>query len=318
MRNGARPHKPAFVALLALVLVAAVPSNAAADMLIAPDPQASEVTALDGTVVWVTAPTERRRTLMRRTSGQIAPVNGAPLAADYRSIDLGHDEHNKLVLTYVRCDPYSKCKAYRDDLRGHRASFRGLTPTGCSLTAAPAMWRTTIGFGLSCIKQGKEDVRRSGLYVKNGSGTPRRLSQPQLSGRGSVDVRGSRVAAVEWSNGIAVVQDTNGTNRRSYRVGLTEGDTQSQVHGLALATTETVWTLTTTESLAPQKLSTISRLTGPCIESENISSATGQSMFPVIDIAVDGKALYLLVPGTGVTTHSFAANARLSVCAAGP
>src|SRR3954454_15941252 len=75
-------------AAAAVLVGCAAPAAHAAT--IAADPTASEVTALDGTVVWVSGPAGAQ-TLMRRDAAGTQPVQGAPTARFYRSIDLGHD-----------------------------------------------------------------------------------------------------------------------------------------------------------------------------------------------------------------------------------
>ena len=73
----------------------------------------------------------------------------------------------------------------RDDLLGHRASFKGLQPAGCALSSAPALWRTATTFGLLCHKRGSRtfDAARSGLYVKVDGRPVRRLPIPAAATR---------------------------------------------------------------------------------------------------------------------------------------
>ncbi|MDQ3850458.1 MAG: hypothetical protein M3296_07585, partial [Actinomycetota bacterium] len=92
---------PVLRAFTAAALVAALAApGAAADTAVAPDPAARQLTALDGTLVWVSGP-PNSQVLMQRTAAGIAPVPGAPPARFYRSIDLGRDRSGALVLTYL-------------------------------------------------------------------------------------------------------------------------------------------------------------------------------------------------------------------------
>src|SRR4051794_32288639 len=148
-------------AALATTAFSPAASASAADATFAPDPLADQVTALDGTVVWVSGASGRQV-----IKGLAAP---APRARAYRTIDLGRNARGKLVLTYLRCRTFSHCTAFRDDLHGHRSAFRGLAPHGCSLSTAPAVWGRRLAYGLGCRR-----ASRSGLYV-NG----RRMALPR-------------------------------------------------------------------------------------------------------------------------------------------
>src|SRR3954453_15721317 len=118
---------------VAAALAAACAAPAAHAATIAPDPTAGEVTALDGTVVWVSGAPGAQRLMQHEASGT-RPVQGAPAARAYRAIDLGHDRGGGLLLTYVRCAASGACATRRDALRGHRGSLRGLALTRCSLS----------------------------------------------------------------------------------------------------------------------------------------------------------------------------------------
>src|SRR4051794_37870605 len=192
-----------FLCAGAVAIAAACAAPAANAATVVPDPAAGAVTALGGTLVWVTG-AAGSQTLMRHDASGTRRVPGAPAARFYRSIDLGHDRAGAPVLTYVRCPASGACVARRDDLRGRRASLPGLTLTRCSLTTAPAVWRTAAAYGLLCRKgDGRTlDAARSGLYVKADGRSPRRLPLPRAAveaGATSVthaDLRGTSVAAV--------------------------------------------------------------------------------------------------------------------------
>ena len=104
-----------------------------------PGAVARQLTALDGTVVWLGGAFPNQTLMQRSPDGSVAPVKGAPKAA-YRSIDLGHNASGKLVLTYLRCAGTKSCVAISDDLAGHRTSYKRLVPKRCELTSAPSRW----------------------------------------------------------------------------------------------------------------------------------------------------------------------------------
>src|SRR5205823_11031081 len=132
-----RPH--ALIATAVSLTALAPAGTIAADTTVAADPAADQVTALGGTIVWVTGPSGAQ-TLMRHPAAGDVPVTAAPKAKAYRTIGLGRNANGKLVLTYLRCRTFSHCTAFRNDLAGHRTAFKGLAPRGCSLSTAPAIW----------------------------------------------------------------------------------------------------------------------------------------------------------------------------------
>ncbi len=302
----------ALTAFVALALAALTPAVAPAQRpATIADPAAVEVTALDGTIVWVTATADGRQALMQHRAGVTGPVPGAPAAAAYRSIDLGRDTRNGLVLTYLRCETPSRCAARQDDLAGRRASVPGLAVKGCAPTTAPALWRGRAAYGLSCRKGTRFDAGRSGVYVKSPGRAPRRLARPTGAARAgaalltAVDVRGTQVAAVAadiWA--FAFTQTVNGTGLRSFRVASSEGESDQRARGLALGTTGTLWSLATSThpDSAPQAV--LHRLAGGCQVWEVLTSADAER-FPATDVAVDGGTMHLLVPGTGIVAHTF-------------
>ena len=96
------PARTLLAALLTLVSAAFIAPAANAATTVVADPAAQDVTALDGTVVWVSGDIGAQ-TLMQHDAAGDRPVMGAPRAQSYRSIDLGRDRNNRLVLTYARC-----------------------------------------------------------------------------------------------------------------------------------------------------------------------------------------------------------------------
>jgi hypothetical protein len=305
------------ITLAALAALAAPGPAAAADVTVAPDPAAQAVTALDGTLVWVTEAASSQRLMQRSPDGTIAPVEGAPTARAYRSIDLGRDRRNRLVLTYQRCATLTRCKTLQDDLQGRRSSIRGLALSRCTPTAALAVWRTRVAYGLACRKADRtEDAKRSGLYVKTGSHTSRRLPLPRDAVRfgvndvSSVDLRGTRVGAIVSDIfEYAFSETTAGRSIRSTLVAASEGESDEHALGLSLAPAGEVWSLTDAEHAGdPNQAVLVRQAGGDCVEIERFANAAGpeqETGFRVTDVAVDRGTVYLLVPGTGVVTHTF-------------
>ncbi|MEA2219592.1 MAG: hypothetical protein QOJ35_2218, partial [Solirubrobacteraceae bacterium] len=114
------------ICLLAAAAFAAPATASAADTLVATDAAAKQITALDGTLVWVTGELGHQRLMQRTPDGTVSAVKGAPVARSYPSIDLGHNSDGNLLLTYKRCDAGSSCKVLWNDLDGRRATFRNL------------------------------------------------------------------------------------------------------------------------------------------------------------------------------------------------
>jgi hypothetical protein len=299
--------------VLAVALALGLPSAAGAQAPVVVDPEARQVTALGGTIVWVTGRPGAEQRLMQQSASGTRLLPGAPPARFYRTIDLGRDADNELVLTYTRCETPSRCVIRRDDLRGNRASIRGLALPGCELTTAPALWRTRAAYGLECRRGRTLDPLRSGLYVKTGSGAPRRMPRPRDAARfgvslvTSVDLRGTRTAAVLsdiFSYAFALNVDRTGLG--SYLAGASEGDSDEHANGLALGSGGALWSLTTSQHSDDPLQAVVTRLRGTCRESEILASAPGTEQFPAIDLAVDGTALFVVVPGTGIVRRAFA------------
>jgi hypothetical protein len=294
-----------------------LPAAASAET-IAADPAATAVTALDGVVVWVSG--ETRQTLMQRSAdGTIAPVAGTTEAVGYRSIDLGRDAKGKLVLTYERCSLRPKCVAVRDDLAGHRSTFKDLVPANCALSTAPAVWGTRIAYGVACFtrKNGEKiaDNRRTGLYVRTGSGAPKRLATPKLATKvgaydvTSVDLRGKNVVALYADIAhVAVLERVNGATPVAFRTGASEGDTDQRTIGLALAGTTRLFALTTSFYAGDPAQTVLHRQTSACRDYQTLTAPAGpdsENDYPAVDIAADGDVVYLVDPDVGIVTHTY-------------
>ena len=305
---------------LILAAVLAVPATAsAADTLVAPDPAAQQMGALDGAIVWVSGQFGHQTLMQRAADGTISAVKGAPASRNYRQIDLGRSRANKLVLTYLRCDTSQSCKPISDDLAGHRATFSKLTRPGCTVNAGPSQWRNRIAYGLFCTGSAA-NRKRTGLYVKADGRSPVRLGLPKDAVKfgirmiDSVDLRGTRVAAVvadvyEYS----FSQTTAGKDLRSFFAAGSEGESDASARGLAIQSSSAWWTLTNASHTGDPNETIIHReFGGGCSQVERLASPA-DAEFPATDLAVDGAALYLLVPDVGIVTHTLGPDAR-AVC----
>jgi hypothetical protein len=314
-------HRFVLTSLLAAAALAIPAASAsAADTLVAADPAAQQITALDGTLAWVSGAFGHQKLMQRAPDGAISVVKGTRAARSYRSIDLGHDQDGSLRLTYLRCDgnANSSCASLWNDLDGRRATFRNLAIAHCAVSTAPSWWRTRIAYGLDCSGSAA-DRKLTGLYVKTGSHKPVRLPRPKDAVRfgvtriDSVDLRGTRVAAVvadiyEYSYS----QTVTGRDMRSLFAAASEGESDEHARGLALQSASTFWTLTDATHTGEPAEALIFRQAGDCLQRERLVSAPASDGFLATDVAVDGATLYLLVPGAGIVTHTFTADPTLT------
>ena len=295
--------------LLAVAALALPATASAADTLVVPDPAAEQITALDGTVVWVTGKFGHQRLMQRSADGTISAVQGAPESRNYRSVDLGRSRSNTLVLTYLRCDTSSSCKPISDNLAGRRVTFAKLTRPGCTVNAGPSQWRRNLAYGLFCTGSAA-NRKRTGLYRKADGQAPRRLALPKdavkfnIRSIESVDLRGTQVAAVvadvyEYS----FSQTLAGTGLRSFFAAGSEGDSDESARGLAIESSTAWWTLTNASHAGDPNETIIHRQFGACSQVERLTSSPDLN-FLATDLAVDGSTLYLLVPGTGIVIHT--------------
>jgi hypothetical protein len=306
--------------ILAAAALAAPASASAADTLIAADPVAQQVTALDGAVVWVSGKFGHQKLMQRTPDGTVAAVKGTRESRSYSSIDLGHNSDGSLLLTYLRCDAGGPCKALWNDLDGRRATFRKLALPGCEVSTAPAQWRTRIAYGLYC--GGSAATRKqTGLYVKTGSRPPVRLPRPKDAVKfhvmdiESVDLRGTRVTAVAADiYEYAFSETTAGRDLESFLAAASEGESDGSVRGNVLATGNVQWTLTNSSHTGDPNETVITRsVPRGCTNRERLTSPD-DAEFLAIDLAVDGTTPYLVVPGAGVVQHAFTPSE--GVCAA--
>lgn len=305
-------NRPLMTSLLVAACLASAASATAADTLVAADPAVQQITALDGTIVWVSGAFGSQRLMQRTPDGTVAAVKGAPVSRSYRSIDLGRDRDGNLRLTYLRCDRGAPCTSLWNDLDGRRATYRNLTLPGCTISTAVSQWRARVAYGLLCGGS-QANRKRTGLYTRNGSRAPVRLPRPKDAVRfgvreiESVDLRGTRVAAVvadiyEYS----FSQTVAGTDMRSFLAAASEGESDAHARGLAIQSASTHWALTDAIHSGDPNEATIFRQAGDCLRLERLVSPPGATQeFEAIDLAADGDALYLVRPGTGIVAHTF-------------
>src|SRR4051812_8997044 len=296
----------------AAALAAAPAAASAADTVVAADPAAQQVAALDGTVVWVSG-SFGHQSLMTVDAPGATPhaVPGVPQARSYPSLDLGRDVAGDLVLTYLQCSSPGHCVALRDDLGGHHAGIHGLRPAGCTWSAAPAIWRARMAYGLDCRASG-----RAGLYVKKVGSSARRLPLPKDAVRfgsrhlGYVDLRGTRVAAVAADvYEYAFSESVGGSGMVSILAAASEGDSDEHVRGLSLGAGNALWALVDAEHVGDPNQAIVHRVTGTDDDAyESLANPAGpdeESGYRATGMAVDGDDLFLVAPGTGIVRHAF-------------
>lgn len=311
--------KRTLLSALTLAAIAAAPATAnAADTVVVPGVAAQHMTALDGVIVWRTGTFPNNTLMQRGADGSVGPVQGAPTGY-YPSFDLGHDGNGELVLTYLRCAGNKACKAYSDDLAGHRNSYKKLVPANCELTTAPSRWLDRVAYGLECAKivakKKVHDASRSGLFVRKGAGTPKRLDRPKdakkfgIDNVSWVDLRGTNVGAVVSDiYAYSYTQTVNATHLRSAFVAASEGDSDANVVGLSLASGARLWTLTDSSHAGDPNEAAIDRLGSSCDDYERVKNPVGpddEEGYPYEAMAVDGDTVYAYVPDTGIVTHPF-------------
>ncbi len=306
--------RPSLVtALIAAAACLALPAaSRAADAVLVADPAAEQITALNGTVVWVSGAFGSQRLMQRAPDGTIGAVKRAPVARSYGAIDLGLSSDRALRLTYRRCDAGGRCKVLWDDLDGRRATFRGLTSPRCAISAI-SQWRTRVAYGLSCSGS-LANRKLTGLYVRQGSRRPVRLRRPNDAVRfaireiESVDLRGTRVAAVAGDiYDYSFSETTLGRGMQSFLAAASEGESDASARGLALQDASTHWTLTLAQHGGDPNASVIFRMRRGCLRAQRLERPSPDGPdFEATDLAVDGAALYLVRPGTGIVSHAFA------------
>ena len=309
---------------LPILLAAALVAPAAASaQTVAADPAARQVTALGGTIVWVSGRSPAR--LMQRSpDGTVAPVTGTTELAAYRNPDLGRDAGNRLVLTYSRCTTLTRCTYVRDDLAGRTTRFKGLALKNCTVSSTPAVWGKRVAYGLGCFKRvdGKRvsDFARTGLYFKKGSGKPRLLKSPRLVKKNGshsvtdVDLRGSRVAAFYsdiWE--YVAVKTISGRNLKVTEAAVSEGESDQSAAGLTLGTGDTMlWWLRYGSHTGDPAYSLVERVgANGCQGRQGLDAAPGPEPYydyPYVDLTADGGVLYAVDPGVGIVVHEYKAD----------
>ena len=157
----------------------------------------------------------------------------------------------------------------------------------------------------------RRDAKRSGLYV---DGRPLPLPRDAVKYGAdeitAVDLRGTRVAAIAADiYEYAFSQTIAGRQRHSFLAAASEGDSDEHARGLSLGPAGTLWALTDAEHAGDPNVAVVYRSMGACVQHESLETAAGpdqESSYRASDLAVDGSTLYLVVPGTGIVTHTFA------------
>ena len=88
-RRGSPLPRLLLASLLAAACLALPAASRAADAVLVADPAAEQITALNGTVVWVSGAFGSQRLMQRAPDGSIGAVKRAPVARSYGAIDLG-------------------------------------------------------------------------------------------------------------------------------------------------------------------------------------------------------------------------------------
>ena len=300
--------------LIAAALLA--PAAAHADTVV-PDPDAKQLTALGGAIAWVSGESPAKLKL-RAPDGTVTEV---ATATAIRNPDLGRDAKNRLVLTYASCSTLTKCTYVREDFERGRTTFK-LAPKNCALSATPAVWKSSVAYGLGCFKRvdGKRvaDYARSGLYLKTGTKKPLRFTAPRNARRtgslsiSDVDLRGAQVAAIyEDISAYAMVQSTTGSLRYSERVASTEGDGEQTAAGLTIGTGDSrLWVMTRSSYAGDPARSVIQRFGKErCSDHQTVTAPAGSSDwdYPYIDLTVDNGTLYAIDAGVGIVSHAYQA-----------
>ncbi len=311
--------KRSLICILTVAAIAAAPATAgAADTVLVAGAEAARMTALDGTIVWVSGKFPRQTLMQRTPDGVVSAVAGAPIAT-YRSIDLGRDGSGQLVLTYIRCDGTKDCRAFSDDLMARRVSYKRLAPKRCELTAAPARWGRRVAYGLSCdTLSGRRahDPKRSGLFVRKNAGPAKRLRLPKdavkfhIDHIGWVDLRGAIVGAGAIDvYSYAFTQTVNGSRLRAAFVAGSEGESDEHIVGQSLGAGGLLSTLVDAQHGGDPNVAVISRIvSADCSEREALENPEGPGQserWRAEAMAVDGTTMVLFVPGTGIVTHEF-------------
>ena len=302
--------------ILPILVATALQAPAAASAEpVAPDPDARQLTALGGTIVW-TSGRQPTKLMLRAPDGTVGQVAEA---AVIRNPDLGRDAKNRLVLTYARCASFTDCVYVREDFERGRTKLR-LAPKHCAVSSTPAVWGSAVAYGLSCfkMKDGRRasDDARSGLYLRKGAKKAIRFTPPRDARRSGsleirdVDLRGSQVAAVYADiSEYAIVQSTTGSLRYSERVASTEGDGEQTAAGVTIGTGDArLWVLTRSSYAGDPARSIIQRFGhASCSDYQTIKAADGSGDwdYPYLDLAADNGTLYAVDAGVGIVTHAY-------------
>lgn len=218
-----------------------------------------------------------------------------------------------------------ECSGIPETVGGEGLTLGGLrqvcafTQTAFHVTEDPLLGRRRgarrIAYGQACrTSSNRHDAARSGLYVKKRGATARHLPRPKDAKRfgvdfiESVDLRGTRVAAVVADiYEYAFSQSVNGTGMRSFFAAGSEGEGDASARGLSLAGGNAMWTLVTSSHTGdPDQTLIFRQTTDGDLQRECLTGPGENGVFPAVDVAVDGPAMYLVAPSIGIVAHPFA------------
>jgi hypothetical protein len=167
-----------------------------------------------------------------------------------------------------------------------------------------------VAYGVGC-----HDQRRSGLYVKKRGAPARRLPLPRDAVRYGArtithaDLRGTLAAGVAADiYEYAFSETVNGSRLHSFLGAASEGDSDEHFRGLSLGSGATLWALVDAEHAGDPNRTIIHRAAGGCHEWESMDNDPGpdeESGYRATDVAVDGRDVYLLLPGVGLARHDY-------------
>jgi hypothetical protein len=159
---------------MVLVALAAWPAAASAKLVV-DDPEAKQVTAAPGILVYVGMDDLSRDRLLRQRGAKVRALRARP-TADIRDVDAGTNRKRRRVLVYTHCgDPLNSlsCHIYSFDFRRNRNSrLKGLSRHRCGEYGA-SMYRGTLAF----LRTGSKKRCKPGVWIKRPRHKAKRISR---------------------------------------------------------------------------------------------------------------------------------------------
>jgi hypothetical protein len=164
--------------LLALVLLAALPAAAVADVSISQGAAASDIAASGGDFAYTVG--SRGRLALKLGFGPSATAVPVRRAANFRGLDLGTDSAGRRVLTYSRCEGRCDLFAYTLATRKER-KLASLSRSACT-ERNPRMVHGDVAFVREERRSRKRKLRcTGGIYLKRRGHRLQRVSSTQAS-----------------------------------------------------------------------------------------------------------------------------------------